>query len=263
MLYRLIAAVPVLALAASLSAQEPGNIELSVRSVNYANGQFKAVVALTNQGPARSAPLWVGVTLRKPRDRYGFDLPAQEIALGKTKSKVVTFSAAVGPGFVRYSAAAWGKKVPCSGESAPKRDGFYEDDREWRLRCDKWGFVLDQPLASNRMEDYDQWAPAAFVAIDPLRVRILNAGAGPQIFTDVQSRLAGELPAILGGRDELIDGGTATAQRDFVEILYRDAAQADLAAQLQRVVQQALPSARVEVRHWAESKDAFVVALGK
>lgn len=245
------AALLVLALAAGPAlGGAPDALELT--RLSYRAGVLKLTAALTLGGEKRKEPVWVSVTLRKPRDRVGFELPLKQIAPADL-AKPIVLEQKVGPGFVTYAIAVWGQRTPC---------GDAERVGEHRERCARWGAVLDQPLA--RLPDGDPAAADAPLAIfEPLDLRVIDGGAGEEETRIATAALRRVAALATSDRGAVIEAPPAQRPAAVTEVLYRDGPQAERARLLRRLLARTFPDKRIEVRQWPQATDAFVVTLAK
>jgi hypothetical protein len=182
---------------------------------------------------------YAGVTLRRAKDAFQFDFPAQKLNQSDL-GKPVRFSEKVGPGFVEYRTAVWAKKESC--------------DRTGRHGCVTYGYLLDFDNGSD-FGYHDQ-----FDKIARPRIKLMDAGGGPSAIQRTKEALSTRTPI---ENATISDGGKANRQRDYIEILYRNAWERPKAWEMAKILRGASVGIRWEVTHWPESTDDFVIALGE
>lgn len=205
------------------------------------------VVSVTFCPPVTSCVdgCWAGATVRRS-DATIVDLAPVEVSrLGAP----ITVTGEVGANASEFMAGLWEERRPTC------------DAREKRPGCGAYG-ILDDPLWS--WPEYNYYATPSFMDIRPLNLSVLDAGAGPAVTAKIrrvlQEAIAQNTLGLANGA--VSDGGTATAKRQHVEILYRDKWDRTAAWRLAEVLKEGECGFRWTVKHWPEAGTTFVIAAG-
>lgn len=228
-----VAAEPAAPAVAGPPGAVAGGCDPGAPEVTYKGGVFTASYCPNVEADGE---LYAGATVIK-EDGTRHDLKFVTVPLDQ-RGAPVTLTEDVGPGYEGWATVLWSQKQDCNaGGSYPgSSDG-----------CALYGVWLDVPVWSP--EGWDGWDDLPFTEFKPFRVQIVDAGGGPAGIAAVKAA-TGALP--------VVDGGTASGARDFVEIMYRRpryrSEADDLASKL---------TGHVLVREWRDAPEAIVIAVGK
>lgn len=192
------------------------------------------------EGKQCDSGCYAGVTLRRAKDAFHFDLPVKEVSHADVE-KPITLSAEIEPGFVEFLVALWGTKNACT-QGPDARHG-----------CKTYGYVLEEVVWSFPGHGY--WGgPSGFAPILPAKVKLLDAGGGAKLIRKAKRALRGH---------KVVPGGRAKTPRSHVEILYRAKWDRGAAWGIAGKLRKVGVGIRWDVAHWPEAPEAFVVAIGK
>jgi hypothetical protein len=208
-------------------------------SVRFSDGEISVTFCASEAINECDQDCFVGLTARRAKDAFHFDLPVMEVT-EKQLASPITISGNVGKDAVQYVVGVWLEKSTCT---------------TGRHGCEAYGYRVNEPVWSFPEDAYNWHHLHDFAEIYPSRIQLLDAGGGAPLKKKVKAALEGH-------QTDIIDGGKADTTQNEIQVLYRARWDRGRAWSLALTLKEEDVGYHWTVKHWPDAPERFVVAVG-